>query len=218
MNEYRARIREIELISHNVKRFVVEKPKGYSFIPGQSTKIKIDGYEKTKSFTMTSLEQDIHLEFLIKIYNDREGFTKKIGEMNAGDEITIEDASGNQAYKEKGIFIAAGTGITPFIAISRQLRKDGKLKGNQLIFSNKTYDDVFNDEELKDMFRDNYFRVLTREEVERFYYGRIDEEFLREKIKDIGQYFYLCGPKIFCIEIRKILEKIGVESDNILIW
>jgi len=216
--EYKVRILEIELISHDVKMFVVEKPKGYSFIPGQNTKIKIEGYEKAKSFTMTSLPEDITLEFMIKIYPERDGFTKRIGEFKPGDSIVIEDASGSQAYKEKGAFIAAGTGITPFIAISRRLRKDGKLKGNQLILSNKTYDDVFNDVELKDMFRDKYVRVLTREEAEGFHYGRIDEEFLREQIKDTGVYFYLCGPKIFCIEVRKILEKIGVESDNILIW
>lgn len=216
--EYTVRILEIELISHDVKKFVVEKPKGYIFIPGQNTKIKIEGYEKAKSFTMTSLPEDISLEFMIKVYNERDGFTKKIGEFKPGDSIVIEDATGDKAYKEKGIFIAAGTGITPFISVFRQLRKDGKLKGNQLIFSNKTYDDVFNNIELGDMFRDKYFKVLTREEVEGFYYGRIDEEFLRSIIKDIGQYFYLCGPKIFCIEVRKILEKIGVESDNILIW
>src|SRR3989344_6881156 len=109
--EHKLKILEIEFVTHDVKRFIVEKPKGFSFIPGQYTMIEMNGFEKKKPFTITSLNEDLVLEFMIKIYEERDGFTKKLDSLKPGDEITIEDASGKLNYKGHGLFIAAGTGI-----------------------------------------------------------------------------------------------------------
>ena len=51
-------------------------------------------------------------------------------------------------YKGKGVFIAGGAGVTPFISIFRDLKKQNKIGNNILIFSNKTEADII----LKDEF------------------------------------------------------------------
>jgi ferredoxin-NADP reductase len=60
-----------ELVTHNVKRFVVEKPDGYTFVPGQATDIAINkpGLEnELRPFTFTCLPSADYLEFMIKMY------------------------------------------------------------------------------------------------------------------------------------------------------
>lgn len=51
-------------LNHNVKRFVVAKPTGYQFIPGQATDIAINrpGWtDECRPFTFTSLPDSDYL-------------------------------------------------------------------------------------------------------------------------------------------------------------
>lgn len=48
----------IEPVTHDVDRYVLEKPEGFSFTPGQATEVCIDTpqwREKKRSFTFTCL-------------------------------------------------------------------------------------------------------------------------------------------------------------------
>src|ERR1700759_3170988 len=136
--DHKVKIIAAENITHNVKRFVVEKPKGFQFEPGHASDLSINepGWEDNKHpFTFTSLNDDPYLEFTIKIYTNPNGVTHHLGQLSAGAELIISDAWGAIRYKGPGYFIAGGAGITPFIAILRQLYKDGKISGNTLFFS-----------------------------------------------------------------------------------
>ena len=132
-------------MTHDVRRFTVRKPQGYRFEPGQATLVSVNrpGWEKKKRpFTFTSLNDWPDLEFTTKIYPDHHGVTEQLGTLEAGDSLLIEDPWGTIQYKGPGTFIAGGAGVTPFIAILRQLAKDGRLAGNTLLFSNKTARDI----------------------------------------------------------------------------
>ena len=206
-----------EFVTHDVKRFIVEKPKDYDFIPGQATEISINKpnlKNKKRPFTFTSLNNDLVLEFTIKIYNDHNGVTKELGKLNSGDELIIGDPFGTINYKGKGVFIAGGAGITPFIAILRNLKNQEKLKENKLIFSNKTSKDIILEKELKNMFEKNLILILTQElnkENQDYQYMRINENFLKNNIKDFNQNFYICGPKKFVEDIKNYLKKLGAK-------
>jgi propane monooxygenase reductase component len=56
----------------------------------------------------------------------------------AGDHLLTGDAWGTIEYQRPGTFIAGGAGVTPFIAILRDLQAKDTLKGNRLIASHKT--------------------------------------------------------------------------------
>ena len=120
------RILMTEFVTHDVKRFIVERPEGYDFLPGQATEmsINIPGYEEEKRpFTFTSLTEDLVLEFTIKGY-PRDGVTQKLHELHPGNELIRRDVWGTIDFKHPGVFIAGGAGITPFIAILRRLRAE----------------------------------------------------------------------------------------------
>ena len=127
--EHKIRILKVDLVTHDTSSFIVDKPENYKFEPGQATSVSINksNLEKQKRpFTFASLNKDLVLEFIIKKYQD--GITEKIHELKPGYELIIGDAGGNIEYKGAGVFIAAGTGITPFLAILRQLKEDKKVK------------------------------------------------------------------------------------------
>ncbi|MCW8810573.1 MAG: FAD-binding oxidoreductase [Ignavibacteriaceae bacterium] len=217
MESHEVKILKTENITHDVKRIRVEKPAGYKYIPGQATEVAIKGKEGKGPFTFTSLNDEPELEFTIKIYNEVAGITKELGKLKAGDELIIHDVWGSINYKGPGVFFAGGAGVTPFIAIFRQLFKDGKIAGNKLICSNKTEKDIILKNEFERMLGENFINVITREQSEKYYNQKIDESFIKKIVTNFKQHFYICGPNKFVKDIQNILEELGVSKDLIVV-
>lgn len=217
--EHIVKILDIEKVTHDVKSFVVEKPKGYTFEPGQATSVGINN-EKWKNdkhpFTFTSLNEDDHLEFTIKIYKEHNGLTKDLDQLKKSDELIIEDPWGAIQYKGPGSFIAGGAGITPFIAIFRNLHKKNKLEGNTLYFSNKTEKDIMLKEEFEKMLGDDFINVITDEKTGKYINQFINKDFLKEHIDDFSQRFYVCGPPEMTEDLKKTLKDLGAETDALV--
>ncbi len=216
----RLKILKTHYITHNVKRFVLEKPSNFEYSPGQSAYISIGlpGWEDQKRpFTFSSLQHWDYLEFIIKIYEDHKGVTAQLGKLNTGDELLLHDIFGTIQYKGPGIFIAGGTGITPFIAIFRALFESGNLRNLALLYSNKTKDDIILHDELTKMLGPAYRNVFTQEGVIGFRERRIDRKFLIETIGDFSSRFYVCGPEIFTAEICDALISLGANPEYLII-
>ncbi|HKK73791.1 MAG TPA: hypothetical protein VJ953_01855 [Saprospiraceae bacterium] len=213
------KILKIDSLTHDVKRITTEKPEGYAFSPGQATEVAInqEGYrEEKRPFTFTSLPADEHLEFTIKSYHDHDGMTHKIDSLVEGDEFIIDDAWGAIEYKGKGTFIAGGAGVTPFIAILRDLKAKDQLEGNQLLFSNKTEKDVIMETDFEKMLGQSFLSTLTRENTAGHEHGRIDMSFLKDHINDFAQHFYVCGPDKMVKDINELLKQLGAKADALV--
>jgi ferredoxin-NADP reductase len=205
--------------THNVKTFRVTKPEGFSFTPGQATDLSLneDGWKDNKHpFTFTCLPDDEYLEFTIKIYNNPDGLTHKLNTVEKGAEFEISDAWGAIEYKGEGIFIAGGAGITPFISIFRHLKKKNGIGNNQLIFSNKTEDDIILKDEFENMLGRNFINVITSQADTEYYNKRIDKNFLKNEVKDLTQNFYVCGPDEFTKNILGSLEELGANAEALV--
>ena len=213
------RILDIHNVTHNVKQFIIEKPDGFTFTPGQATELSINQPQwegQRNPFTFTCLTDEHYLEFTIKIYSDHPGVTNQLGELQVGDELILREAWGAIEYKGPGYFIAGGAGITPFIAILRQLYKDGKLEDNILFFSNKTNDDIILADELKMMLGENARFTTTQQKGGKNDHRRIDEAFLKAEISDFTKHFYVCGPDPMVAGITETLTKLGANADTIV--
>lgn len=218
--EHIVKILKTENVTHNVKRFTISKPENYIFTPGQATDIVINLPEwknERRPFTFTGLNDWDHLEFTIKIYDDHNGVTNKLGTLHAADELILHDIWGAIEYKGEGVFIAGGSGVTPFIAIFRQLYKDNKIGDNKLIFSNRTMKDIILKDEFTKMLGDNFINTITQEKTEKFDHQIIDENYLKEKIKNLDQYFYICGPDPMIESVKEKLLNMGVKEGKIVI-
>lgn len=67
------------------------------------------------------------------------------------------------------------------------------------------------------MLGDNFINTLTDEKTEKYDNRKIDANYLKEKIKNLSQYFYICGPDAMIESIGKDLQQLGVDKDKIVI-
>lgn len=209
-----------EFITHDVKRFIVSKPKNFSFTPGQGVELFIDQKkwreEEGRPFTPTSLISDQVLEFTIKRYAEHKGVTDKLHTLKPGANLLMSDPFGTITYRKPGVFIAAGSGITPFLSIFRKLAIDRKIEQQSLLFSNKTSADVICEKELRNYFGDRGHFICTRENAPGYEYKRIDRSYLQLTIRDKAQHAYVCGPDKFVEHIVAALKELGMAADSIV--
>lgn len=219
MKEFRVKVLRIDNVTHNVLSIKVQKPDGFKFTPGQATDVAINkpGFaDQKRSFTFTALNNWDYLEFTIKIYDDHNGVTKEIGKLNVGDELIIAEPWGSIRYKGEGTFIAGGAGITPFIAILRELDFKNQKGNNKLIFANKNQTDIILKDEFVKMLGQDFINILSLEKTDKYNYGYITEEFLKLNSNGLNKMFYLCGPPAMMDAVEKILANLNVEKDLIV--
>lgn len=170
------KIKSIEKITHDVLHIVAQKPGGLQYHAGQAVDVSINkpGWEKElRPFTFTSLPTDNQIEFTIKTYPAHNGVTNQLLLLQPGDELLIGEVFGDIAYKGEGVFIAGGAGITPFLAILKQLEKENKIGNNKLLFANNTHADIINKEKLTNLLGNNFINILSNEKKEGFENGFI---------------------------------------------
>jgi ferredoxin-NADP reductase len=220
MEEHIVKILETGIVTHDVRYFRVEKPVGYSFIPGQATEVSVNTpalKDERRPFTFTSLVTSPYLEFMIKRYPERKGVTDAIHRLGTGSELILHDVFGEITYKGQGVFIAGGAGVTPFISIFRDLWSKNQLTGNVLIFGNKTSSDIILQDELQRMLNGNFINVLSRENNPLYLTGYVDKSVLTRTVMSFDTKFYVCGPPPMMDSVVPLLENLGAKKESIII-
>jgi len=217
---YTLTLQSIEPVTHDTHHLVFNKPSGYTYEPGQACEFALarKGWEdEQRPFTFTGLPTDPTLEFVIKSYPDHHGVTDQIADLQLTDQVEIGEAWGAIEDRGPGIFIAGGAGVTPFIAIlKRRLQTHGSLGGSQLVFSNKTEQDII----LRDTFTSMpgltcHFLVTDDPESE-FSHARIDKDYLKEIVAGTKGPIYICGPKPMVKDIQSALISLGIEDKRLV--
>lgn len=216
--EHKVRIILKKWLTHDVLNLWLERPEDYSFAAGQAIDASLEEERfkgEKRPFSFTGLNSDAELELMIKVYAEHKGITLAISKLKEGESIVISDPWDTYKNAGPGVFIAGGTGLTPLLAILRQLDADGRVDGSKLLFSNKTEKDVFLQNELSRMLGENFIQILTREEKSSYLHGRINKELLEKQIADLDKPFYVCGPGKFGKDIREMLTEMGVDKYRI---
>jgi ferredoxin-NADP reductase len=219
MEKHIVKVLQTNFVTHNVKHFVVEKPAGYTFVSGQATDVSINkpGLEnELRPFTFTSLNHWENLEFTIKIYTDHDGVTNKLLNINAGDELILHEVFGAIAFKEPGLFIAGGAGVTPFISILRQLNIQNNLNNSTLLFANHTEADIILHHELEVMLGDRLINVISCPNTVEIPGKTIDKEMLSKYVNQETANYYVCGPDQFTGQMINYLKELGVAEEQIV--
>ena len=217
-SSYNVSVLEIEKLTHDVLGIKIEKPAGYTFIPGQATEVAVndkDWIKEKRPFTFTNLPGDDHLEFTIKTYPAHNGVTNRLLQLKPGDELIIHDVWGAINYKGKGLFIAGGAGITPFISIFRYLKSINDTSSNLLLFANKTRKDIILEPELNTLLSGNVINILSEENIKGYKHGLITETILKELIQP-NDILYLCGPPPMTDAVTKYLSNLGVSDKSVV--
>jgi predicted ferric reductase len=207
-------------------RFILRKA-------GQYASIRImrpDGWSEPHPFTISGAPEDALLRLTIK----KEGkFTSAIGDLEPGAPVKCMGPLGmfckDIDTKPSIVMIAGGVGITPFLSVLRHFRNIKTSNKVTLFWANKTIEDIFSTEEIKQMSRELSLKVvhcLSRDEdVNRYvdtqyanvFYemGRLSEDILKRHVVVRDAAFYLCGPPPMMESALNDLQKIGVAPDSV---
>ncbi|MFH1663619.1 MAG: FAD-dependent oxidoreductase [archaeon] len=132
--EFKSKILGIEKCADEKNCFQImkfEKPKDFSFKPGQFLMISADDFKlrgnpmqlKWSSFSIASSPFQEHLELCIRLL-DTDGLTNHLGKKSRGEKVNFKGPFGNfflnNEFKEIA-FVALGTGIAPLISMIRSL-------------------------------------------------------------------------------------------------
>lgn len=208
-----------ELVTHDVQRLLLTRPEGLEWQPGQGVEVYIDEdqwRDQGRPFTPTSLPDDGLLEFTTKRYPNGDGMSVALHALKPGAQLKLSDAFGSITYNGPGTFIAAGTGVTPFLGILRQLAADDALNGHKLLLTNKTERDVICEKELKHYLGDDCVLTFTREHEPGHQGQRIDLDFLKANLSTFDGMFYVCGPDAFVESINDQLQSLGVRPEQLV--
>ncbi len=175
-----------------------------------------DWAEKKRPFTPTNMDDDQVLEFIIKVYPEHQGVTQKLDTLGPGAELLISDAFGALTYQGPGWFIAGGAGITPMIAMLRQLAAEDRLTDHGLIFANRTPADIICEKEFRHYLGENCVYLCEQANGMPYAEGRIDRNFLAKHIGRFDQHFYTCGPPKFDKAVKAALEELGATPDRLI--
>lgn len=215
---YATRLLLREVMTHDVQRYILEKPANYRFTPGQAINLAIDSPEwrdQPRPFTLTNRVDDQVLELMIKSYGSHDGVTEHLATSKPGTKLTISEPFDSFSYQGPGWFIAAGAGITPFLAIIRDLAERDAIGELNLIYSNKSPADVLQQRELQYYFGDRVHFVCTREQSDLCaHFGHVDDTYLANTIANFDQSFYVCGPAGFTKTVQESLQARGANAQS----
>jgi cytochrome-b5 reductase len=209
-----------QFVTHDVKRFIVSKPPGFVVAPGQGVELAINRpglSEQGRPFTPTGLVADRVLEFTIKGYADHaDGVTRLLHQLEPGAELLMSEPFGTIRYQGPGVFIAGGAGITPFLAILRDLAQRGELDRQTLIFSNKAPRDVICEKELRHVLGERCRLLCTGVAAPGYAHRRVDRAYLEQTLTDFDQHFYVCGPPPFMEAVTAALSGLGARAESLV--
>ncbi|MCC7304398.1 flavodoxin reductase [bacterium] len=220
--DYTVTLLSTGFVTHDVRHYVISKPEGFHYSPGQATEISLNTFDlknEKRSFTFTNRNSDKTLEFTIKSYHDHDGVTHALWDAQPGDTLRLTDPFGTIHYDGSGIFLAAGAGITPFLAIFREQWAKGSLCNSSLLYSNKTNADIICEQELTHYFtqpENGLLLTLTRKSAMGYVSGRLTQSIIEEYCTKLTGKAYICGPKQFVASMKEIVSNIGFDSSAVV--
>ena len=216
---YKMTLKSIAPVTHDTWHLIFDRPPGFDFEPGQATHWALDkdGWrDEDRPFTMTSHPEAEVVEFVVKSYPDHDGVTEQVPDMQPGDSIIAEEPAGAITDHGPGVFLAAGAGITPFIAILDKHDRDG-VTGDRLLFANKTDSDIILKDKWDAMAGVRATYVISDQPDTVHEKGKLDREMLQDLLQDLDQTFYICGPGGFVDAMRDALTELSVPKDRMVI-
>ena len=206
----------------------------YAYLPGQYVAIRatLDGKELRRSYSLCRPPSRGSISVAIKRDLGGRFSTWANSELKAGDSLDVMSpqgtfTSGLGALDGKHIVgIAAGSGITPLMALAHTVLARSDSARFTLVYTNRSTRDVMFLEELAEL-KDRYpsrlalHHVLSREQrTAPLLSGRIDAEKLQKMLEmlihpETVDEWFLCGPFELVQLARDTLEATGVPTKHV---
>ncbi len=206
----------------------------FGYLPGQYLTLEADinGEKVRRSYSLCSAPHEKEWKVAVKKVPQGKFSTYANNVLKPGDELKVMSPMGNFKLECKTdnenhyVSFAAGSGITPMLAMIKEVMVTEPKSQFTLFYGNRNTDSVIFREEIEGI-KNRYLNrlsvhyVLSKERLmSEIFYGRIDEEKCRIYAKaffnptEVHSYF-LCGPSQMIFTVRDTLKDLGAEEKNI---
>jgi glycine betaine catabolism B len=243
MTKTTGKIIEISDETHDVKTFRIKLETKIQFIAGQYCLLSIGtdetvkkpftfsncphekGLEDNQGNSTNDTESDKIIDLTIKKTGE---FTSRVFGLSMGDTVLIEGPFGktlnfDNSVKEDIVFVAGGSGITPFISAIKYAIKNRMKNDITLLFSNRTSNDIIYKKELEEINKEKNISVVhilssDAPEIWDGEKGRINKEMILRHVNNPEKkIWYACGPPGMMHAIKEILKELRVSPEKIRI-
>jgi ferredoxin-NADP reductase len=198
------------------------------FRPGQylSVLTEVEGVRTNRPYSISSVPGAGHLDLTIKVVPDGFVAPHLARHVGQGDELVTTGTAGTFVHEplihgRDLVFIAGGSGITPFMSMIRTIHQERSAPRVHLIYGSRKEDDVIFRNELDSLAAAHEWFSLSlviSEPSPRWQglTGWIDRALLDRVVGEVeGRMFYLCGPSELYALAEPALRTLGVEQHRI---
>lgn len=235
---HRLRVAAVERLTSESATITFEVPAelkdAFRFSAGQHLTLRREaaGEDLRRTYSVCTSAVDGPLRVAVKRLEGGVVSTWLLDELRAGDELEVLPPGGSfgpkldSSRRRRYGLIAAGSGITPIIAIAATALEVEPASEVVLLFGNRTTADVMFLEELADL-KDRYparlqlLHLLSREVQEsELLSGRLDGDRLRRVLSELVPVdsvdeWYLCGPFGMVTDGRAVLLEAGAAEVHV---
>ena len=230
-------IKEIKKETQNAVSIVFDIPtelkKEFTFTAGQYINIKkeLAGTELRRAYSICSAPNSNELRVAVKAVDNGTFSVFANTILKEGDTLEVQKPEGkfvletSKNNSKNYLAIAAGSGITPIMAMLKATLTEEPNSSFTLIYGNKTAaDTIFKDEidTLQNSFPNNLNvqYVYSQEEQENALFGRIDKSNINYVVKNKLKHItfdstFLCGPEAMIHLAIDVLVENNIDKNNI---
>ena len=232
----RLRVKEICQATPTAKTIRFERTDGPlpPFRAGQyvNVLVDVDGVLTSRPYSIASPPGSSYLELTVR--DKPGGFVAPylLNELKVGDELKTTGPSGSFYHEplidgDDLVFLAGGSGITPFMSIIRDAIQHNRPFKMHLLYGSRTLEDVIYADELAQLAdRPDFKYTLVISELPPghtgdhkgppYLTGFLDAKLIHGQIADvIGKTFYICGPNVMYDFCLAALKELGVPPHKI---
>jgi len=208
-----------------------EIKENFKFIAGQyiTLKTNIDNKEIRRAYSICSSPNSDDITIAIKKVKGGEFSVFATTELEKNHIFKVSPPEGKFILKtdknnsKNYLAFAAGSGITPIIAMIKDVLETEENSTFTLVFGNKTQEETlfFNElENLKNKFENKLFiqYVFSKEQPKDSLFGRIDSSIVNYTLKKYNTDFddvFLCGPEQMILTVKDTLLEKDFNENNI---
>jgi ferredoxin-NADP reductase len=198
------------------------------FRPGQyiNLLVDVDGVLTSRPYSIASAPGRPYLELTVRDKPD--GFVARylVREVEVGDQLEATGPAGHFYHEplidgEDLVFLAGGSGITPFMSIIRDALGQERPPRIHLIYGSRTPEEAIYHDELSSLALANPALTCTLVVSEpapddQGPTGFLDADLIESQVGDLnGRTFYLCGPSVMTDFCQAALDELGVPVQRI---
>lgn len=189
--------------------------------------VNIDGIRTSRPYSISSSPKQRGY-YEITVAKIAKGFISDylVDKVKVGDEFEANGPAGTFHYNpvshyNRSVFLAGGSGITPFMSMTKEILETGEDREIHLIYGCRNEEVSIFHEKLTELAKDhhnfNYSLVVSDENTG--FSGRegfIDAKCIKDLVGDFNNTtFYLCGPEVMIGFCLKSLQELNINKRNI---